>query len=54
VEFEAASNPIMEAEDETDLLDRLALTYAPQINEGNLKFKIDFAVWGGMEAGGKA
>lgn len=47
VEFEASSNPIMEAEDETDLLDRLSIIYAPEISEGKIKFKIDLAVWGG-------
>lgn len=46
-EFEVKSNPVMEADDETDLLDRLAITYAPEISEGTIKFSLDICVWGG-------
>lgn len=46
-EFVANSNPVMEAEDEHDLLDRLSITYAPQIDDGSIKFKMNLAVWGG-------
>lgn len=46
-EFVANSNPVMEAEDEQDLLDRLSITYAPKIENGSIKFKMNLAVWGG-------
>ncbi len=48
-EFVANSNPVMEAEDETDLLDRLSITYAPKIETGSIKFKMNLAVWGGKK-----
>ena len=50
-EFEARSNPIMEGEDENDLLDRLSIAYAPQIKDGTIQFKMEFAVWGGVVKG---
>ncbi len=46
-EFVASSNPIMEAEDEKDLLDRLSITYAPEISKNRIKIKLEFCVWGG-------
>lgn len=48
-DFVAASSPIMEADDENDLLDRLSITYAPQIERGEVKFKLDLAIWGGNQ-----
>ena len=45
--FETSSNPIMEGDDEGDLLDRLSLTYAPLIERGEIKFQLFLAVWGG-------
>ena len=51
VVFESLSNPVMEAEDEKDLLDRLSLAFAPHINDGTIAFKIEFAVWGGISKG---
>jgi len=50
-DFEVSSSPVMEAEDEVDLLDRLSITYAPQINEKSVKFNMVFSVWGGKELG---
>ncbi len=49
-EFEASSNPVMEAEDETDLLDRLSIIFAPPIDKGVIKFNMALAVWGGLAA----
>ena len=46
-DFQTSSTPIMEAEDESDLLDRLSLTYAPQISRSEIKFQLYLAVWGG-------
>lgn len=45
--FQTSSTPVMEAEDESDLLDRLSLTYAPVIEKGEIKFQLFLAVWGG-------
>lgn len=49
-EFVVSSQPVMEPEDESALVDRLSLTYAPTIKEGQIEFSIDFAVWGGAGA----
>lgn len=46
-EFEVSSSPVMEADDETDLLDRLSITYAPEILQGVIKFDMEICVWGG-------
>lgn len=45
--FQSSSTPVMEADDETDLLDRLSLTYAPSIESGEIKFRMFLAIWGG-------
>jgi hypothetical protein len=50
-EFEARSNPVMDAEDEKDLLDRLSIAYVPSITSGVVEFKMNFAVWGGLAEG---
>lgn len=49
VEFEVSSNPIMEADDESYLIDRLMLTYSPGIDAGQIKFQMELSVWGGKE-----
>jgi len=46
-EFEVSSSPVMEADDETDLLDRLSITYAPEITHGAIKLNMEICVWGG-------
>ncbi|MBX9688540.1 MAG: DUF3480 domain-containing protein [Candidatus Obscuribacterales bacterium] len=47
-EFEVKSNPVIEADDEKDLLDRLEITYAPEIvGTGKIKFSMQLLVWGG-------
>jgi hypothetical protein len=46
-QFQTASTPIMEADDESDLLDRLSLTYSPLIGRAEIKFQLFLAVWGG-------
>ena len=48
-EFELSSNPVMEADDEQDLMNRISLIYSPEITEGNIKFTMDLCVWGGKQ-----
>lgn len=47
LEFELSSNPIMEADDENDLFDRLSIIYAPHIKKGKIRFQMELCIWGG-------
>lgn len=47
-EFQITSNPSMEADEAQDLAERLSLSYAPEIARDSIKFRMHFAVWGGI------
>lgn len=50
VSFTVSTKPVIEADDETAVIDRLSLTYPPVLPEGKIEFVIEFAVWGGAGA----